>query len=306
MYGQTNIVDSSFVKDREHNLNKLSSDDMYLKDATSLRMSEIGYQSKAQKSLDIKYNSLDNFLKEIKKAITIPFSEFSNKGLKDSQGDYQQISDGIIQIENEYYDSIRPKRSSYNNYRPFDLLKNFGIEYLEIRGIDISPNVITGMSEHHIRFIDLFLIYCLVSPSDKIDANEKKTIDDNEHKAIYKGRNENTVISYKGLDMRIDEAKNLLMDDLKFLAEMFEDSDKYFESIEYLLSESKGSLSENGFHDTGLAKAKSNTESLRADYDQNINSIKIEAELSLEKLNNIPKNSKEEMDIYVGNYNSNL
>ena len=124
MYGQTNIVDSSFVKNREHNLDKLSSDDMYLKDATSLRMSEIGYQSKAQKNLDIKYNSLDDFLKEIKKAITIPFSEFSNKGLKDSHGDYQQISDGIIQIENEYYDSIRPKRSSYNNYRPYDLLNN--------------------------------------------------------------------------------------------------------------------------------------------------------------------------------------
>ena len=81
---------------------------MYLKDATSLRMSEIGYQSKAQKNLDIKYNSLDDFLKEIKKAITIPFSEFSNIGLKDSEGDYQQISDGIIQIENEYYDSIGP------------------------------------------------------------------------------------------------------------------------------------------------------------------------------------------------------
>ena len=83
-------------------------------------------------------------------------------------------------------------------------------------------------------------------------------------------------------------------------------SDKYFESIEYISSESKGSLLESGFHVTGLAKAKSNTESLRADYDQNINSIKIEAELSLEKLNNIPKNSKDEMDIYVGNYNSNL
>ena len=306
MYGQTNIVDSSFVKNREHNLDKLSSDDMYLKDATSLRMSEIGYQSKAQKNLDIKYNSLDDFLKEIKKAITIPFSEFSNKGLKDSQGDYQQISDGIIQIENEYYDSIRPKRSSYNNYRPYDLLNNFGIEYLEIRGIDISPNEITGMSEHHIRFIDLFLIYCLVSPSDKIDASEKKIIDRNEHKAIYQGRNENTVISYKGLDMNIHEAKNLLMDDLKLLAEMYEDSDKYFESIEYILAESKGSFLTSRFHDTGLAKAKSNTENLRADYDQNINSIKIEAELSLEKLNNIPKNSKDEMDIYVGNYNSNL
>ena len=145
-----------------------------------------------------------------------------------------------------------------------------------------------------------------VNPSDKIDANEKKTMDRNEYKAIYQGRNENTVISYKGLDMNIHEAKNLLMDDLKLLAEMFENSSEYFESIEYISSESKGSLLESGFHVTGLAKAKSNTESLRADYDQNINSIKIEAELSLEKLNNIPKNSKEEMDIYVGNYNSYL
>ena len=177
---------------------------------------------------------------------------------------------------------------------------------MEIRGIDISPNEITGMSEHHIRFIDLFLIYCLVNPSEKIDTNEKKTMDRNEYKAIYQGRNENTVISYKGLDMNIHEAKNLLMDDLKLLAEMFENSNEYFESIEYISSESKGSLLESGFHVAGLAKAKSNTESLRADYDQNINSIKIEAELSLEKLNNIPKNSKEEMDIYVGNYNSNL
>ncbi len=177
---------------------------------------------------------------------------------------------------------------------------------MEIRGIDISPNEITGMSEHHIRFIDLFLIYCLVNPSDKIDASEKKTMDKNEYKAIYMGRNENTVISYKGLDMNIHEAKNLLTDDLKLLAEMFENSSEYLESIEYILTESKGSLLESGFHDAGLAKAKSNTESLRADYDQNINSIKIEAELSLEKLNNIPKNSKEEMDIYVGNYNSNL
>ena len=70
MYGQTNVVDNSFIKNREHNLNKFNFEDMYLQDATSLRMSEIGYQSKAQKNLDIKYNSLSSFLKEIKKAIT--------------------------------------------------------------------------------------------------------------------------------------------------------------------------------------------------------------------------------------------
>ena len=106
--------------------------------------------------------------------------------------------------------------------------------------------------------------------------------------------------------MNIHEAKNLLMDDLKLLAEMFEDSDKYFESIEYILAESKGTLLTSGFHETGLAKAQLNTDILRSDHTQNINSIKTEAELSLEKLNNIPENSKEEMDEFVKNYNSDL
>ena len=57
-FGQTNVVDKSFVKDREHNLKELNKSDMFLEYATSLRMSEIGYQSEAQKSLDIKYLSL--------------------------------------------------------------------------------------------------------------------------------------------------------------------------------------------------------------------------------------------------------
>ena len=111
---------------------------MYLKHATSLRMSEIGYQSKAQKNLNIKYNSLSNFLKKIKGAITDPFSEFEHKGLMDLNKELHQISNGIIQIENEYYDSIRPKRSAHKDVRPYELLKNYGIEYLEIRAVSYT------------------------------------------------------------------------------------------------------------------------------------------------------------------------
>ena len=172
-FGQTNVVDKTFIKNRSHNLKKLNNNDMYSENATSLRMSEIGYQSEAQKSLDIKYNSLGSFLQKIKHAITVPFEEYKNKGLIDSDGKYHQISDGIIQIENEYYDSIRPKRSASNDLRPYELLKEFGIEYLEIRGVDISPSDITGMSKHHIRFLDLILIYCLILPSPKITSEEK-------------------------------------------------------------------------------------------------------------------------------------
>ena len=181
-FGQTNVVDKSFVNNREHKLEKLNSNDMYLLDATSLRMSDIGYQSKAQKDLNIKYNSLSGFLKKIKDAITVPYKDFEALGLLDSNNEYHQISNGIIQIENEYYDAIRPKRSSLNGLRPYNLLKEYGIEYLEVRGVDLLPDDITGTSVHHMQFLDIILIYCLIDQSPKISDDEKEKIDLNDSK----------------------------------------------------------------------------------------------------------------------------
>jgi len=305
-FGQTNIVDTSFIKGRKHNLEELNHEDMYLKDATSLRMSEIGYQSKAQRDLDIKYNSLESFLKKIKDAITIPYPEFEARGLKDANENYQQISTGIIQIENEYYDSIRPKRSASNNMRPYELLKNFGIEYLEIRGIDLSPHDITGISKRHMRFLDLVLIYCLIKDSPKISSEEKDLIDKNDQATIYGGRNENTEVFIDGKEININAAKEKIFKELKEVASFFNENEEFLDSIKYVKNSLKGEVTDKTHHQKGLKQAKINLETLKLDTSTNINSIKKEAELSLNKLNDIPVNSKEEMDEYVGNYNLNI
>jgi glutamate--cysteine ligase len=104
------------------------------KDATSLRMSDIGYQSQAQKNLDFKYNNLASFLDELKMGIVMPHPEFKKLGLQDKNNKYQQISNGILQIENELYDCIRPKRAGKSGQRPYQLLKDQGIQYVEVRG----------------------------------------------------------------------------------------------------------------------------------------------------------------------------
>ena len=88
-FGQTNVVNNSFVKGRKHKLEKFNSKDLYFKDSTSLRMSDIGYQSKAQKNLNIKYNSLEEFLKKIRNAIKIPYKDFDKRGLLDPDNEYQ-------------------------------------------------------------------------------------------------------------------------------------------------------------------------------------------------------------------------
>ena len=305
-FGETNVVDKSFVRNRPHNLEELNSQDMYLKHATSLRMSEIGYQSKAQKNLNIKYNSLSNFLKKIKGAITDPFAEFEHKGLMDLNKELHQISNGIIQIENEYYDSIRPKRSAYKDVRPYELLKKYGIEYLEIRGIDISPHDITGISVQQIKFIDLLLIYCLVMQSPKISNDEKKSIDSNDYKVIYGGRNPDTKIKIKGRYIDIESARKNIYEDLKLIAMFYENTGELQDALEWVSSRKKGEIPKKGFHQNGIENAKKNTEILRGDISKDLNSIKKEAALSLKKLKNISTNTKEEMNEFVKSYNTKL
>ena len=305
-FGQTNVVDKSFVKNRSHNLSELNKNDLFLENATSLRMSEIGYQSEAQKSLDIKYNSLSGFLQKIKNAITIPFEDYKKKGLIDSNGEYHQISDGVIQIENEYYDSIRPKRSASNNLRPYDLLKDFGIEYLEIRGVDISPSDITGMSKHHIRFLDLILIYCLISPSPKMTSEEKSEIDANEKVSIYEGKNKNSKINIDGNKVSIKSARKDMLENLKNIADFMNDSDLFHAAIEHVTKLPKGELPKVSFHKDGVEKSKSNLSELKSSEGKYIDSIKKEAELSLDELEKMHIDSEEEMNEFVKNYNLSL
>lgn len=305
-FGQTNIVDKSFVKNRSHRLDKLNDNDMYLKYATSLRMSDIGYVSDAQRNLNIKYNSLDGFLRKIKDAITVPYSEFQQKKLKDADGEYHQISDGIIQIENEYYDSIRPKRSSFDSSRPYDLLKKNGIEYLEIRGIDIDPHELTGISKHHIALLDLILIYCLIIPSPKISKEEKLEIDKNDEATIYEGRNEGTRIFYNSEYRYLVEEKENIYESLEKLASFFKDSNDLIQSIDYVKNYKKGEIGNDSFQNVGIMRALSFDKKYKSFYNLNTDGIEKEAELSLDLLGKIPINSEQEMNEYIKNYNMRL
>ena len=305
-FGQTNVVDKSFIKNRSHQLNELNESDMFLEYATSLRMSDIGYVSDAQKNLNVKYNSLQEFLEKIKTAIKVPYKSFQDKGLFDADGDYHQISDGIIQIENEYYDSIRPKRASENKLRPYDQLKKHGIEYLEIRGIDIDPNELVGISKHHVRFLDLFLIYCLVSPSSKVSNEEKLEIDKNDSNAVYRGRDKETEIFIKGSSVNLHDERIKIYDDLKTLAHCMKNSEELIQDINYVSNYEKGSIPSLSFQEHGIIKANQMMAKLRNGKNINFDTIKKEAEFSLQKLENMQINTDNEMNEYVKNYNDYL
>ena len=135
---------------------------------------------------------------------------------------------------------------------------------------------------------------------------EKQEIDNNDSKVIYEGRSENTEISIDGISININSAREEIIKDLRLVASYLNNCDSVLASMDSVLKIEKGKIPKENFHNDGLSLAKINTEILRSENPKYIDSIKKEAELSLDKLSKIPKNSKAEMDEYLKNYNAQL
>lgn len=186
-FGASPAVCQTFLKTKNVNLNKLIPGTYYGKYATSLRMSDLGYQNKAQSRLNIGYNSLAEYIQGLEKAISTPDAFYKKIGLK-SNGKYQQLNENVLQIENEFYSSIRPKRITCSGERPAKALKNRGVEYLEIRSLDINPFSDIGFTQQQICFLDAFLLACLFAKSDAMSIREAGEFSENFKGVVSSGR----------------------------------------------------------------------------------------------------------------------
>ena len=130
LFGSSPVVPKTFITNRENFLDELNSEDLFLENATCLRMSELGYMSKAQDNLFIAYNDIEEYLSDLKNALVTEHSRYAEVGLE-RNGIPIQINTSIIQIENEYYSSIRPKRVTPSGERPINILREKGIDYVE-------------------------------------------------------------------------------------------------------------------------------------------------------------------------------
>ena len=302
-FGDSSIADGSFVKNRNHNLDINKFGDVFSEGATSLRMSEIGYQSEAQKNLNIKYNSLDEFLIKIKEAILAPYKKFYDLKLRDKNMEFQQISSGILQIENEFYDSIRPKRSGESGQRPYELLKEKGIGYVEVRGIDLSSESIIGISKDQIRILDLVLLHCLLLPSPLISNEEMQKIKESDEKIINSGRLQNIKTFYKGKNIELSSAREDYINELSIIANNLDE--KYIQAVAKLSINKFNLKIRTSFHDHALKKSKEHFNELKKI--SNINDdIKIKVNESLKKFDKINNSNEISIDKFIETYNSKL
>lgn len=165
LFGAAPAVSSCFLRGNLSGLQQLDEQTLYLPYATSLRMSDLGYQSnKAQSELQLCYNDLETFLARIYTASTTPWPAYEAIGTHQN-GEWVQLNTNIIQIENEYYFSIRPKRTTGRGERPVTALAQRGVEYIEVRCLDIDPFSPLGISAETSRFMDAFLLFCATEES---------------------------------------------------------------------------------------------------------------------------------------------
>ena len=164
LFGASPALSRDFLRGRDAGLERLDDDTFYLPHATSLRMSDLGYQNKAQSSLKPCYNDLPTFLSRLYEAVTTPWPDYEKIGTH-RDGQWIQLNTNILQIENEYYSSIRPKRTTGPCERPITALAQRGVQYIEVRCLDIDPFSRVGITAESARFVDAFLLFCALSDS---------------------------------------------------------------------------------------------------------------------------------------------
>ncbi len=188
LFGASPAVCSSFVAGREHGLQTLSEYTRYLPHATSLRMGRLGYQSEAQATLAVSYNGMDSYAASLHDALTRPYAPYEKIGIRNLGGEYNQLATTLLQIENEFYGTIRPKRVIRPGERPLHALRERGVEYIEVRCMDLDPFVPVGIAAATVRFLDIFLLHCLLADSPPDTPEEIAALGRNQHHTATHGR----------------------------------------------------------------------------------------------------------------------
>lgn len=247
LFGASPAVCKSFLGDQPTTLQEFSEYTVYEPYATSLRMGDIGYQNNKENETGVKanYDNLENYIKSLGAAIETPFPEYEKMGIV-VDGVYQQLNANILQIENEYYSTVRPKQILQGNEKPIFALRDRGVQYVELRSLDVNAYDPLGINESQLLFLESFMQFCLLYDSPSIGIQERKEIDHNELRVAHQGRDPELSLQRHGHGVRLkdwaleildimqgvcelldhNESNSVFQDTLKRQKEKIEDPDK--------------------------------------------------------------------------------
>ncbi|MFJ7007079.1 glutamate--cysteine ligase [Pseudomonas putida] len=221
LFGASPALDKGFLRGRPHQLEELDAETLFLPYATSLRMSDLGYQSNAQAGLTPCYNNLASYTDSLRKAVGTPYPPYVEVGTH-VDGEWVQLNTNILQIENEYYSNIRPKRVTYTGERPIQALTSRGVQYVEVRCLDINPFLPVGIDLTEARFLDAFLLFCALEDSPQLDNGECRQCTDNFLTVVKEGRRPGLELHRDGQPITLKDWASELIERIRPLADLLD------------------------------------------------------------------------------------
>jgi glutamate--cysteine ligase len=224
LFGASPAVGRDFLGESLSGLAVLDAKTAYAPFGTSLRMSDIGYRNRNQARVSVSVNNLDEYLRDLRQAITTPHPAYEKLGVK--RGDaWLQLNANVLQIENEYYSAIRPKRVARSGESPGAALRMGGVEYVELRLLDVSVFDPVGVNQTKLRFLEAFVALCLLSSSPPIEPGEQAGIDDNYLKVSRRGREPGLNLAREGRQLPLSAWAREILDSMTGICEMLDEGD---------------------------------------------------------------------------------
>src|SRR6266404_2911031 len=225
LFGVSPVVCKSFLRGRELRLTDFGPGTAYEPYATSLRMSDVGYRNRNQAGLAVSVNSLDEYVRDLTRAINTPYPPYEALGVK-VNGEWRQLNANILQIENEYYSFIRPKRVARSGERPTKALRRAGVEYVEVRALDVSAFDPVGVNQSKLRFVEAFLALCVLKDSAPIDAADEAVLDGNHVLVAHRGREPGLKLSDDGRQRGLTSWALELLDEMRGICELLDEGQR--------------------------------------------------------------------------------
>jgi glutamate--cysteine ligase len=228
LFGSSPMLPKNLVPD--HSVDEFlefDNDTLYLPYATSLRMSDLGYQN-TKRSYKISLNSLDQYIDDLLFATNTVSQDFLNL---EKNKENIQISPNIFQIEDEFYSIARAKSITRSNQRPLNDLRDTGVSFIELRSLDLNPFDILGIDVDTAKFLELFLVYCFFKKSDKFGRDSINASRENDLRVSKFGREENIKISKHDKQVNLADWGNEILDEMLQIADLLDKNDKYYSKL---------------------------------------------------------------------------
>jgi glutamate--cysteine ligase len=225
LFGNSPAICPSFLQGRRVDwLEEFVPGSFYAPYATSLRMSDLGYRNKSQAGLNVSVNSLDHYIRDLTQAISQPHPDYEKIGVKVA-GEYRQLNANLLQIENEYYSFIRPKRVTLSGERPTKALRRGGVQYVEMRSLDVSAFDPVGVNQNKLRFLEAFAAFCVLSASPPIESSEQGELDGNHALVAREGRKPGLNLRRDGRDESLRDWALEIVDSMRGVCEILDEGD---------------------------------------------------------------------------------